>query len=113
MDNPSIPPTSSDFKSTENKKDSHKKKNKTQHFFSCDDSFSEPFIESGDYDYVGNGIYVLSLVKEHIQYLESLYLDCRTFPEDQREFGVKDWKDHYNRLQITHKGFKTSNGVQL
>ena len=111
--NPSIPPSFSGFKSTENKKDLHKKKNKNQHFFSCDDSFAESLIESGDYDFVGNGVYVLSLVKEHIESLESLDTDCRILPEDQRDFVVKDWEDHYDRLKIRHKGFKTSNGANL
>lgn len=111
--NPSIPPSSSGFKSAENKKDLHKKKNKTPYFFSCDDSFSESLIENGDYEFVGNKVYVLNLVKEHIESLESLDPDCRILPEDQQRFGVKDWEDHYDRLKIRHKGVKTSNWVQL
>jgi len=107
--NPSNPPFSSASSFIKNRKDSHKKKGISQRFFSCDDPLSETLIKSGDYVYVGNGVYVLGLVKDFIESLETLYPDCRIMPEDQQDFVSSDWEDHYNRLKTMHKDHKKNN----
>ena len=111
--NPSNPPFPSTSSSIENKKDSHKKKS-IQRFFSCDDPLSETLIESGDYVYVGNGVYALDLITEFIESLETLYPDCRIMPEDQQDFVLSDWEDHCNRLEIMHENHrKNSNEINI
>ena len=51
-------------------------------------------------------MYVLGLVKDFIESLETLYPDCRIMPEDQQDFVSSDWEDHYNRLEKMHKNHR-------
>ena len=118
LDNPSNPsnPSNPHFPSTsssiENKKDLHKKKS-IQRFFSCDDPLSETLIESGDYIYVGNGVYALDLITEFIESLETLYPDCQIMLEDQQNFVLSDWEDHCNRLEIMHKNHRKISNASI